>query len=106
MLKILPLLLLFASSLSAENYSIVRGIVTNAEGAPVANAQITLNIYNDGQRQATTDALGRYLITDVNAPGGWSYVVTIEGKKPGAVGFFNRTSNQKDVVWIDIKVAD
>jgi len=104
MLKTLAPLLILASSLSAETYRTVSGVVTNAAGAPVENAQIYLNS-SQPQQSTTSDELGRYVFKDVDALGGISFVVNIDGKRP-AVARFTTVSNEKGRLWIDIKIAE
>ena len=102
MLKIIARFLILASSLSAEA---VMGVVTNAAGAPVENAQIYLNS-SKPQRSTTSDELGRYVFKDVDTLGGISFEVNINGKRPGATRFTTVSNEKGRRIWIDIKIAE
>jgi iron complex outermembrane receptor protein len=74
-LLILPLNL---TSVSAQESATISGVVTDANGAVVAGAQVTaVNAGAREQRRATTDTQGHYAIDNL-APG--AYTVTVSAK--------------------------
>jgi iron complex outermembrane recepter protein len=75
------LLLAFFScctSASAQDSAILKGVITDPNGAVVAGAKVTaVNALTREQRRATTDAQGHYAIDNL-APG--AYTVTVSAK--------------------------
>ena len=79
----------FTASLDPAHRTSVEGVVTDAEGAPIAGATVTVvrTIRDAGTAagQATTDAAGRYLIGDL-APGPYDVVAAAPGYVSGVTG--------------------
>ncbi|HEU0186234.1 MAG TPA: TonB-dependent receptor [Blastocatellia bacterium] len=100
------LLLTFFScfiSASAQDSAILKGVITDPNGAAVAGAKVTaVNTLTREQRRATTDAQGHYAMDNL-APG--SYTVTVSAKGFGAATREVRLSEMNGAVDFRLSIS-
>jgi iron complex outermembrane receptor protein len=100
------LLLTFFScfiSASAQDTAILKGVITDPNGAVVAGAIVTaVNALTREQKRATTDAQGHYAIDNL-APG--AYTVTVSAKGFGAATREVRLSDTNGVVDFQLSIS-
>jgi len=82
-LLVLAVLMMTAvtGAMAQSNYGAVRGIVTDVQGASLANAKVTLtSLGTKIARTTTTNGAGEYSFSAVD-PGAYSVLISLEGFK-------------------------